>query len=156
MEPWIDTHFVKVQDRPKGGVNKVTFGGETFSESGYLSYSATGTAQVRISAFFPPSTFLISPNTNEFTLSILVSQGAVLYAYYGREDDLTNLQDLNIDMNGRVLLVRAGKNSYAEKVGGKFLLRGGGGVTNLIPVSVINQTVCHPSFKNGRLLMLPR
>ncbi|XP_017351000.1 transferrin receptor protein 1 [Ictalurus punctatus] len=87
MEPWIDTHFVKVQDRPKGGVNKVTFGGETFSESGYLSYSATGTAQ-----------------------------GAVLYAYYGREDDLTNLQDLNIDMNGRVLLVRAGKNSYAEKV----------------------------------------
>ncbi|XP_053507835.1 transferrin receptor 1a [Ictalurus furcatus] len=87
MEPWIDTHFVKVQDRPKGGENKVTFGGKTFPEPGYLSYSATGTAQ-----------------------------GAVLYAYYGREDDLTNLQDLNIDMNGRVLLVRAGRNSYAEKV----------------------------------------
>ncbi|KAF4076346.1 hypothetical protein AMELA_G00213420 [Ameiurus melas] len=87
MEPWIDTHFVKVQDRPKGGANKVTFRGETFSEPGYLSYSATGTAQ-----------------------------GAVLYAYYGRDDDLRSLQDYGIDMNGRVLLVRAGKNSYAEKV----------------------------------------
>lgn len=44
-------------------------------------------------------------------------QGAVLYAYYGREDDLRQLQDIGMDMRGRVLLVRVGKNSYAEKVG---------------------------------------
>ncbi|MCJ8745246.1 hypothetical protein PDJAM_G00128070 [Pangasius djambal] len=87
MDPWIDVHFVKVQDLPKSGANKVTFGSKTFSEPGYLSYSATGTAQ-----------------------------GAALYAYYGREDDFRTLQDFGIDMKERVLLVRAGKNSYAEKV----------------------------------------
>lgn len=47
----------------------------------------------------------------------LVPQGAVVYVYYGRDEDLRQLQDMNIDMKGRVLLVRAGKNSYAEKVG---------------------------------------
>ncbi|XP_053083462.1 transferrin receptor protein 1 isoform X2 [Pangasianodon hypophthalmus] len=87
MDPWIDAHFVKVQNLPKSGTNKVTFGSNTYSEPGYLSYSATGTAQ-----------------------------GAALYAYYGREDDLRTLQDIGIDMKERVLLVRAGKNSYAEKV----------------------------------------
>ncbi|KAM9440014.1 transferrin receptor protein 1-like [Clarias gariepinus] len=87
MDPWIDTHFVKTQDLPKGVKNKVTFGDKEYLESGYLSYSAPGTAQ-----------------------------GAVLYAYYGQEDDLRQLQDLGNDPKGRVLLVRAGKNSYAEKV----------------------------------------
>ncbi|KAF5902891.1 transferrin receptor protein 1-like [Clarias magur] len=87
MDPWIDTHFVKTQDLPKGVSNKVTFGGKDYFESGYLSYSALGTAQ-----------------------------GAILYAYYGQEEDLRQLQDIGIDPSGRVLLVRAGKNSYAEKV----------------------------------------
>ncbi|XP_060762416.1 transferrin receptor 1a [Neoarius graeffei] len=86
MDTWMDTHFVKVQDLPKSRTNKVTFRGQTFSEPGYLSYSATGTAQ-----------------------------GAIVYAYYGRDEDLRQLQDY-IDVKGRVLLVRAGKNSYAEKV----------------------------------------
>lgn len=40
-----------------------------------------------------------------------------MYANYGRDEDLTQLQDYNTDVKGRVLLVRAGKNSYAEKVG---------------------------------------
>ncbi|XP_058274138.1 transferrin receptor protein 1-like isoform X2 [Hemibagrus wyckioides] len=87
MEPWLDTHFVKVQGLPKSGTNKVTFGNVTYSEPGYLSYSATERAQ-----------------------------GAVLYVHYGRDEDLRHLQDLSIDMSGRVLLVRAGKISYAEKV----------------------------------------
>lgn len=48
-------------------------------------------------------------------------QGAVLYSHYGQESDFTLLQNNNIDVSGRVLLVRAGGNSFAEKV------RGGGG-----------------------------
>ncbi|KAK3513435.1 hypothetical protein QTP70_014262, partial [Hemibagrus guttatus] len=87
MEPWLDTHFVKVQGLPKSGTNKVTFRNATFSEPGYLSYSATESVK-----------------------------GAVLYAFYGRDDDLRHLQDVNVDISGRVLLVRAGKISYAEKV----------------------------------------
>uniref|UniRef100_A0AAZ1WVJ1 Transferrin receptor protein 1 n=1 Tax=Oreochromis aureus TaxID=47969 RepID=A0AAZ1WVJ1_OREAU len=55
--------------------------------TGFLSYSASGTAR-----------------------------GAVLYARYGEEKDLKQLKDMNIDMNGRVMLVRAGRISFAEKV----------------------------------------
>lgn len=51
LDPWMDTHFVKVQDLPEGSTNKVTFHDMTFSESGYLSYSDTKTAQVCVSAF---------------------------------------------------------------------------------------------------------
>lgn len=45
-------------------------------------------------------------------------QGAVVYAHFGEESDLSLLQDKNINLNGRVVLVRAGKISFAEKVGG--------------------------------------
>uniref|UniRef100_A0AAR2KWI0 Transferrin receptor protein 1 n=1 Tax=Pygocentrus nattereri TaxID=42514 RepID=A0AAR2KWI0_PYGNA len=87
MNPWTDEHFVRVQDRPTSGTNKVTFQNKTYAESGFLSYSATGSAQ-----------------------------GAALYAYYGQVEDLRRLQDLRINMSGRVLLVRAGKITPAEKV----------------------------------------
>ncbi|XP_076837648.1 transferrin receptor 1a [Brachyhypopomus gauderio] len=87
MDPWTDEHFVRIQTSPPSGANKVTFRGKTFAESGFLSYSALGSVQ-----------------------------GAILYAYYGQMDDLRRLQDLNINANGRVLLVRAGKISFAEKV----------------------------------------
>lgn len=45
-------------------------------------------------------------------------QGAILYAHYGDENDLSLLCDRGINMTGRVVLVRAGKISFAEKVGG--------------------------------------
>lgn len=41
-----------------------------------------------------------------------------MYAYYGKENDFRLLQDKNINFNGRVVLVRAGSISLAEKVGG--------------------------------------
>ncbi|XP_066508335.1 transferrin receptor protein 1-like [Hoplias malabaricus] len=87
MNPWTDEHFVRVQDPPLSGFNRVTFRDNSYNEPGFLSYSATGSVQ-----------------------------GSVLYAYYGQMDDLRRLQDLSINLNGRVLLVRAGKNSFAEKV----------------------------------------
>lgn len=43
-------------------------------------------------------------------------QGAVLYAHYGEESDFRMLRDKNINMSGRVMLVRAGRISFAEKV----------------------------------------
>lgn len=45
-------------------------------------------------------------------------QGAILYAYYGEEKDFKLLRNMNINLSGRVMLVRAGKISFAEKVGG--------------------------------------
>ncbi|XP_062844164.1 transferrin receptor protein 1-like [Trichomycterus rosablanca] len=87
MDPWSDTHYVRVQDRPVSGTNRVTFHNKTFDESGFLAYSANGAAQ-----------------------------GAVLYAHFGRASDFRQLQELNISTKGRVVLVRAGKISFAEKV----------------------------------------
>ncbi|KAJ0059133.1 hypothetical protein NL108_008559 [Boleophthalmus pectinirostris] len=69
------------------GTNKVTFNGESVDLKGFLSYSAPGTAT-----------------------------GAVLYAHYGREGDFSMLRYQNIPMSGRVVLVRAGLISFAEKV----------------------------------------
>ncbi|XP_013768555.1 transferrin receptor protein 1-like [Pundamilia nyererei] len=88
MKTWTDEHFVKVQDPPASGYNRIVFKNESEEHpTGFLSYSASGTAR-----------------------------GAVLYAHYGQEDDLRQLKDMNIDMNNRVMLVRAGRISFAEKV----------------------------------------
>ncbi|XP_028986996.1 transferrin receptor protein 1-like isoform X2 [Betta splendens] len=90
MNPWTDEYFVRVQDPPASGSNKVVFNGRTYHPKGFLSYSVNGTVT-----------------------------GAVVYAQYGDEADLNQLQDknnLNIDLSGRVVLVKSGKISFAEKV----------------------------------------
>ncbi|XP_023277625.1 transferrin receptor protein 1-like [Seriola lalandi dorsalis] len=87
MNTWTDEHFVKVQDPPASGSNRVVFkDGKEERPNGFLSYSANGTVT-----------------------------GAVVYAHYGQESDLTFLQGRNINLNGRVVLVRAGRISFAEK-----------------------------------------
>ncbi|XP_049332539.1 transferrin receptor protein 1-like [Astyanax mexicanus] len=87
MTPWTDEHFISVLDRFSSGTSRVNFRGAEFDESGFLAYSAKG-----------------------------LVKGAVLYAYYGEVGDFKQLQDLNISTTGRIVLVRAGKISYAEKV----------------------------------------
>ncbi|KAM9322781.1 transferrin receptor protein 1-like [Pholidichthys leucotaenia] len=87
MMTWTDEHFVKVQDPPASGSNRITFKDREERPTGFLSYSASGTVR-----------------------------GALLYANYGEEQDFRQLRDKNINMQGRVMLVRAGKISFAEKV----------------------------------------
>ncbi|XP_074506637.1 transferrin receptor protein 1-like [Sebastes fasciatus] len=88
MKSWTDEHFVKVDDPPASGSNSFVFkSGREERPEGFLSYSANGTVT-----------------------------GAVLYAYYGQENDFTLLRDKSINLTGRVMLVRAGKISFAEKV----------------------------------------
>ncbi len=41
-----------------------------------------------------------------------------MYAYYGQERDFKKLQEMNVNLTGRVMLIRAGRISFAEKVGG--------------------------------------
>lgn len=53
-----------------------------------------------------------------YLIDFVFVQGAVLYAYYGQEEDFMLLRDKNINLKGRVMLVRAGRNSFAEKVSG--------------------------------------
>ncbi|KAI4809289.1 hypothetical protein KUCAC02_018189 [Chaenocephalus aceratus] len=42
--------------------------------------------------------------------------GAVLYAFYGEENNLRLLKSRNVNMTGRVILVKTGRISFAEKV----------------------------------------
>ncbi|XP_028831763.1 transferrin receptor protein 1-like [Denticeps clupeoides] len=88
LQSWTDEHFLQLQGPPPSGFNQVMFRGEQVGRTkGFLAYSATGTVQ-----------------------------GAVVYAFYGRDGDLENLQDMGMSLRGKVLLVRAGRISFAEKV----------------------------------------
>uniref|UniRef100_A0A3Q3F7D1 Transferrin receptor protein 1 n=1 Tax=Kryptolebias marmoratus TaxID=37003 RepID=A0A3Q3F7D1_KRYMA len=88
MKIWTDEHFIKVQDPPVSGFNKIVYkNGPEERPKGFLSYSKTGSLT-----------------------------GAALYASYGQEGDFRLLRDKSVNMNGRVMLVRAGKISPAEKV----------------------------------------
>uniref|UniRef100_A0A8C1XFF5 Transferrin receptor protein 1 n=1 Tax=Cyprinus carpio TaxID=7962 RepID=A0A8C1XFF5_CYPCA len=87
MSTWTDEHYVKIHE-PGSSNNRVLFRGNVVETTeGYLAYSAIKTVQ-----------------------------GAALYAHYGRAEDFRRLQDRNIDVNGKVVLVRAGLLSFAEKV----------------------------------------
>ncbi|XP_031694592.1 transferrin receptor 1a [Anarrhichthys ocellatus] len=88
MKTWTDEHFVKVQDPPASGSNRFVFkNGRDERPEGFLSYSANGTVT-----------------------------GAVLYAFYGQVSDFKMLQEKSINLTDRVMLVRAGRISFAEKV----------------------------------------
>uniref|UniRef100_A0A8C1HLT1 Transferrin receptor protein 1 n=1 Tax=Cyprinus carpio carpio TaxID=630221 RepID=A0A8C1HLT1_CYPCA len=87
MSTWTDEHYVKIHE-PGSSNNLVLFRGNVVGTTeGYLAYSALKTVQ-----------------------------GAALYAHYGRAGDFKRLQELNVDINGKVVLVRAGLLSFAEKV----------------------------------------
>ncbi|KAK1879251.1 Transferrin receptor protein 1 [Dissostichus eleginoides] len=87
MNTWTDEHFVKVQDPPASGSNSFSYKGKQERPTGFLSYSANGTIT-----------------------------DAILYAFYGEEKDLRLLKGHNVNMTGRVMLVRTGRISFAEKV----------------------------------------
>lgn len=88
MPTWNDEHYVKLQAPSTSSPNSVTFRGTNMGVlEGYLAYSASGTAQ-----------------------------GSVIYAYYGRKEDFEDLNDMNFNISGRIVLIRAGKISFAEKV----------------------------------------
>lgn len=46
MNTWTDEHFIKVQDPPASGFNKFVYKGMEERPEGFLSYSASGTANV--------------------------------------------------------------------------------------------------------------
>lgn len=88
MKTWTDRHFIKVQELPASTFNKLTFKNDNEERlEGILSYSDTG----RVS-------------------------GAILYAHYGRDEDFKLLQNRKISLSGRIMLIRAGGISFAEKV----------------------------------------
>ncbi|XP_073720037.1 transferrin receptor 1b isoform X1 [Misgurnus anguillicaudatus] len=87
MDPWIDEHFVKLQ-YPVNKTNKVFFDSkEIWSPKGFLAYSKTGS-----------------------------QQGRVVYANYGELQDLEIVNANKVNLNGSVVLMRAGKISMAQKV----------------------------------------
>uniref|UniRef100_A0A8C6NSQ3 Transferrin receptor n=1 Tax=Nothobranchius furzeri TaxID=105023 RepID=A0A8C6NSQ3_NOTFU len=86
MEPWTDIHYVQLQKPDSNRPNTIQFGSDAFKPEGYLAYSGTGRAQ-----------------------------GRLVYGNYGRQEDLTVVQQ-SVDLEGSVLLLRAGKISFAQQV----------------------------------------
>ncbi|TNN81464.1 Transferrin receptor protein 1 [Liparis tanakae] len=88
MNSWSDEHFIKVQDPPATGYNRFSFkNGRDERPQGFLSYSPNGTVT-----------------------------GTVLYAFYGQESDFGLLRNKGVNLTDRVVLVRVGRISCAEKV----------------------------------------
>ncbi|KAF1373226.1 hypothetical protein PFLUV_G00258180 [Perca fluviatilis] len=87
MEPWTDIHYVQLQTPDSKRPNRVRFGSDVFEPTGYLAYSAPGDVE-----------------------------GKLVYGNYGRQEDLDVLQKKNIELKDSVLLLRAGKISFAEQV----------------------------------------
>lgn len=86
MHKWLDVHYVKLQ--VPSSENEVLIESQKIGAlKGYLSYSATGT-----------------------------KQGKVVYANYGRIEDLENLKSAGVNLAENIALVRAGELSLAEKV----------------------------------------
>ncbi|XDV47623.1 hypothetical protein PO909_017204, partial [Leuciscus waleckii] len=89
MEPWVDEHYVKLQYPNSSKPNKVWFGSEEIGRpKGFLAYSETGH-----------------------------KEGRVVYVNYGELADLQTVKnEYNVNLNGSVVLMRAGKISMAQKV----------------------------------------
>ncbi|XP_036414252.1 transferrin receptor 1b [Colossoma macropomum] len=88
MNPWIDEHYVQLQMPPPSNPNKVLFGSDEIGPTkGYLAYSAKGT-----------------------------KEGKVVYANYGQNEDLKYLRTAGLDLTEKIVLMRTGQISLAEKV----------------------------------------
>ncbi|XP_019485418.1 PREDICTED: transferrin receptor protein 2 isoform X3 [Hipposideros armiger] len=90
---WTDTHYVGLQFPNRAHPNTLHWAGEPGKQlpledpDVYCPYSATGNAT-----------------------------GELVYAHYGRPEDLQHLRALGVEPTGRLLLVRLGLISFAQKV----------------------------------------
>lgn len=87
MDPWTDIHYVELPTPNSQRPNFIEFGSVIFNQTGYLAYSARSRAQ-----------------------------GKLVYGNYGRKDDLNAVRSKNVVIKDSVLLLRAGKISFAEQV----------------------------------------
>ncbi|XP_028972206.2 transferrin receptor 1b isoform X2 [Esox lucius] len=89
MNPWTDVHYVQLQKPDSEKPNRVLMDQVVVGQpKAYLAYSATGKVQ-----------------------------GTAVYGNYGRKEDLEILTNLNIELNGTVILLRAsGQISLAQQV----------------------------------------
>lgn len=87
MVPWTDVHHVQLQTPDSSRPNRVVFGTDDFKPPGYLAYSANGTVE-----------------------------GKLVYGNFGRPEDLDVLEKKNIELQGCVLVLRAGRISFAQQV----------------------------------------
>ncbi|XP_014871916.1 transferrin receptor protein 1-like isoform X2 [Poecilia latipinna] len=86
MTPWTDIHYVQLQMPDSQNPNTVYFGSDVIKPVGYLAYSKPGRVE-----------------------------GRLVYGNYGRQKDLDFVQG-KVDLKGAVLLLRAGKITFAQQV----------------------------------------
>uniref|UniRef100_A0A672S0I0 Transferrin receptor protein 1 n=1 Tax=Sinocyclocheilus grahami TaxID=75366 RepID=A0A672S0I0_SINGR len=88
-----------------------TFGMSTWTDEHYVKIHEPGSSNNRV--LFRGN---IVGTTEGYLAYSAVKTGAALYAHYGRTEDFRRLRELNIDVNGKAVLVRAGLLSFSEKV----------------------------------------
>uniref|UniRef100_A0A8C1X0L8 Transferrin receptor protein 1 n=1 Tax=Cyprinus carpio TaxID=7962 RepID=A0A8C1X0L8_CYPCA len=88
-----------------------TFGMSTWTDEHYVKIHEPGSSNNRV--LFRGN---VVGTTEGYLAYSALKTGAALYAHYGRAGDFKRLQELNADINGKVVLVRAGLLSFAEKV----------------------------------------
>ncbi|XP_034562053.1 transferrin receptor 1b [Notolabrus celidotus] len=87
MDPWNDIHYIQLQKPDSSRPNRVSFGPDEFELLSFLAYSAPG----------------------KFT-------GKLVYGNYGRPKDFEAVQKKSVELNGSVVLLRAGNITFAEQV----------------------------------------
>uniref|UniRef100_A0A8C1D8A6 Transferrin receptor protein 1 n=1 Tax=Cyprinus carpio carpio TaxID=630221 RepID=A0A8C1D8A6_CYPCA len=88
-----------------------TFGMSTWTDEHYVKIHEPGSSNNLV--LFRGN---VVGTTEGYLAYSALKTGAALYAHYGRAGDFKRLQELNVDINGKVVLVRAGLLSFAEKV----------------------------------------
>uniref|UniRef100_A0A673JSC6 Transferrin receptor protein 1 n=1 Tax=Sinocyclocheilus rhinocerous TaxID=307959 RepID=A0A673JSC6_9TELE len=88
-----------------------TFGMSTWTDEHYVNVHEPGSSNNQV--LFRGN---VVGTTEGYLAYSALKTGAALYAHYGRAEDFRRLQEQNVDINGKVVLVRAGLLSYAEKV----------------------------------------
>ncbi|KAM4544207.1 transferrin receptor 1b [Fundulus diaphanus] len=86
MNPWTDAHYVQLQVPDSNNPNTVSFASDVIKPQGYLAYSKPGRAE-----------------------------GPLVYGNYGRQQDLDYVKE-KVELKGSVLLLRAGKITFAQQV----------------------------------------
>ncbi|XP_078062733.1 transferrin receptor protein 1-like [Mustelus asterias] len=102
---WFDTHYVSLQVNGKS-INKVSIVGSSSNEEVNLGN--------RNSKIYCPYSAV-----DNF-------MGKLVHANYGTEDDFERLTDSKVMVNGSVVIVRAGKINFAEKVSNAEKMKAGG------------------------------
>uniref|UniRef100_A0A8C6UVV9 Transferrin receptor protein 1 n=1 Tax=Neogobius melanostomus TaxID=47308 RepID=A0A8C6UVV9_9GOBI len=122
MEPWRNSHYVRLQTPDNKKPNTVTFGSHIFQPQGYLAFSGTG-----------------------------IKTGKLVYANYGLPEDFAVLASNNVEVKGSVVMMAQPINQPASANTNlsSFQVHFGSGDPYTPGFPSFNQTMFPPTNSSG-------